>query len=584
MIVAWVRPDVAGIDRSFAYRVPDALAASIVVGTIVRVELHHRRVRGWVVRFGSDAPVSDLAPLLEVVSMGPPPEVVALAEWTGHRYVGNPVALLRVASPPNIVAARPTAVMAVPGPGFVVEVAAIAPTEDRRPFLVKHLAPHGSTLVLVPPSASMGVLADAARQAGHGVAHLTGAQSDAERTAGWRRAAQGNCVVIGGRIAAFAPVPDLAAVVIFDEGDEAFVEERMPTWNARTVAVERAQRAAVPITLVSPAPSLDARALSPTVQRPERSVERAHWPRLEVVDRSSEEHRVGILTVPLAAACHRALDRNTRVVMVVNRKGRVRCYACANCRSIARCEACGAAVVEAESGLQCPRCLTERPRVCAQCFGSTLRVVRAGVTRLADDVRALLPNAVVCDIDSDTTQVPDADVYIGTEAALHRAPREAPIGLVALLDFDQELLAPRVRASEQALWLCIRSARRLGARARNGVLLVQTSMPEHPVVQAVAQADPLLVADYERPAREAMGFPPFGGLAALRGSVEAVKHCCAALTEAGVRVLGPTTHGDQTVALVHGRDSEVVADALAEILPGARALGKLRIEVDPLRV
>ena len=46
--------------------------------------------------------------------------------------------------------------------------------------------------------------------------------------------------MVGGRSAVWAPVPDLAAVVVLDEGDEALEDERAPTWNARDVALERA--------------------------------------------------------------------------------------------------------------------------------------------------------------------------------------------------------------------------------------------------------------------------------------------------------------------------------------------------------
>ena len=82
--------------------------------------------------------------------------------------------------------------------------------------------------------------------------------SDAVRTRQWDRARAGACVVIGGRSAVWAPVPDLAAVVVLDEGDETLEDERAPTWNARDVAVERAHRAGAAVRVVTPAPTVDA--------------------------------------------------------------------------------------------------------------------------------------------------------------------------------------------------------------------------------------------------------------------------------------------------------------------------------------
>ena len=319
------------------------------------------------------------------------------------------------------------------------------------------------------------------------------------------------------------------------------------------------------------------------MSRPERSLERAGWPQVEVVDRRDEEHRVGILTVPFAAAAHRALDAGGRVVAVVNRKGRVRLFACATCHELARCEACEAAVVESGDALACPRCGTERPRVCTKCFATKLKVLRSGVNRLADDLRALLPTATVLDVDAASGADPDADVLVGTEAVLHRVGRDRAPGLVAFLDFDQELLAPRIRSAEQAQWLLVRAARLLGPRSRSGRLLVQTTLPDHPVVVAAQNADPLLVADTERPVREALAFPPFGGLAAVRGDASAVGALVAAAGDAGATVIGPTAAGEGLRALVQAPSAAVLADVLAACAPGARELGRIRIDVDPQR-
>jgi len=584
MSIVWVRPDVPGIERVFCYELPETISGPVPIGTVVRVPLQGRRVRGWVVPSDGPPPAGALRAVIEVVSAGPPPDVVALADWAAWRYAGNPVALLRVASPQNRV--RDIAAPVVPAPdrkGFAVEVVAIAPTADRRAFLRDVVASSGSTIIVMPPGTRTATLVETFRREGRTAVALTGAQSDAERTASWRRAREGSCIVVGGRVAVWAPVPDLTRIVVLDEGDEALVEERTPTWNARDVAIERARRSDIPIALVSPAPSLEARVRSEAVTRPERSVEREYWPVVEVVDRRDEEHRVGILSVPFAAAAHRALDAGQRVLAVINRKGRVRLYACAACHELARCETCGAAVNEGGDGLECPRCSTTRPKVCAKCFATKLKVLRVGVTRLADDLRALLPNATVLDVDATTTDVGPADVYVGTEAVLHRVPRDRRVGLVAFLDFDQELTAPRIRAAEEAEWLLIRAARLVGARARNGRILVQTAVPEHPVIVAASAADPLLVADYERPMRAALGFPPFGGLASLRGDAAAIDALCAAVRAAGATVIGPTAHGDGLTALVRATSSDALADILAATLPGARDLGRVRVDVDPVR-
>ncbi|HWW44083.1 MAG TPA: primosomal protein N', partial [Acidimicrobiia bacterium] len=170
-----------------------------------------------------------------------------------------------------------------------------------------------------------------------------------------------------------------------------------------------------------------------------------------------------------------------------------------------------------------------------------------------------------------------APVVVGTEAALH-GPADG-VGLVAFLDFDQELLAPRFRAAEQALWLLVRAARRLGDTDRAGHLLVQTRVPDHPVLVAAERGDPVPLLRDEAAGRAALGLPPFGGLAAVSGDAAAVDAAIGALAPP-LDVLGPVDGR----ALVRAASTRDLADGLAAAdLAAARAVGRLRVDVDPQR-
>ena len=103
------------------------------------------------------------------------------------------------------------------------------------------------------------------------------------------------------------------------------------------------------------------------------------------------------------------------------------------------------------------------------------------------------------------------------------APRPCSTGstqadVVAFLDLDAELLAPRYRAAEQAMALLARAARLVGAASGGGRLLVQTFLPRHEVLQAVLHADPSRLAKVESARRELLGLPPFAALAAIAGA------------------------------------------------------------------
>ncbi|MGZ6964433.1 MAG: primosomal protein N' family DNA-binding protein [Acidimicrobiia bacterium] len=584
-----MRPDVPALDRTFDYLVPDAMAGAVRVGTIVRVPLAGRRVRGWVVEddVASATEPERLLGLAKVVGAGPPAEVIDLCTWAAWRWAGPVPVLLRAASPPNAVRglAGPTLVL-TPRAASAPELIAWPPAGDRRDLVAERIATSGSTLVIVADKNRLGALRKRLERDGHRMLELRGTEPDAVRTRAWADARAGRCVVVGGRVAVWAPVPDLAAIIVLDEGDEALQEERTPTWNARDVAVERARRTGATLTLVAAAPTLEAEAIAGPPERPDRSVERDGWPIVEVVDPRQEPPGTGLLTGPLAHALHQAVDRGGRAVCLLNRRGRARLLACVACNELARCERCGAFVEEAEPGtLRCARCGLERPVICLHCHATRLKGLRLGVSRVREDLAALLPRVEVVEVDASTVVLADGQVFIGTEAVLHRLPPGPPVLLCAFLDFDQELLAPRYRAAEQALGLLARAARRVGPRERGGRLLVQTRLPDHEVLEAARRADPTVVAAAERPRRQELGYPPFGSLAEVRGEEPAVRVLIDGLRAFdGISVFGPTTAPTGLQALVSAPSVVSLCDALADAAPPARAEGRLRIAVDPLRV
>jgi primosomal protein N' (replication factor Y) len=507
-----------------------------------------------------------------VTSAGPPPDVVALSEWIAWRWSGPRVAVLRSASAPNHVPPtdRPPDPDRVVARSNQVQVVRRPPLLDRRAQVAALCAESGSTIVCVADAGRARALASHLSLQGRAVAVLHSFEPDAARTAGWRRAAEGNCIVVGGRIAALAPVPDLRAAIVVDDADEALQEERSPTWHARDVLLERAARAAVPFSVCSPAPTVEAIVAAggvTLVDAPSDDVERAGWPRVQVADRRDEPPGSGLLSETLAHALHNA---GGLAVCVLNRRGRFRLLVCASCGHLLRWDR-----------------PDERPLVCPDCGATKLRVLRAGVARVREELEALVAGARVVEVDAATTEVPDADIIVGTEAVLHRGVvRRRRPALVAYLDLDQELLAPRYRAAAQAQWLVTRGAQLLSGRPRQeSMLLVQTRIPDHVVVQALVRGEPAVVTESEIEYRRTLAYPPFGALAELAGADDALIATIDALRALdvqanGVQVFGPSDGR----ALVHAPDWDALAAALARTLPAGRAIGRVRAAVDPARV
>lgn len=563
-LVARVVPDVTGLDKQFDYLVPDALRDRVAVGTKVRVPLHGRRVGGWVVALGEpdpSLPVERLVPIAKVSSLGPPAEVVALTQWAADRWGAPRVRpFLVAAQPPSMVTSLPTSRRTVqPGGSRVTSaVRRTTPLTDPLPLLVE-IAQSGPCIVVHPTPAATRAIANRLRKAGLRVALLPDE---------WAQAAAGVDVVVGTRTAVWAPCPGLASVVVLDEHDEALQEERTPTWHARDVAVERCERAGAACVLVSPCPTLTAlhwagsRVVSPTAG------EAVHgWPFVEIVDRSDEEPwKRSLLSSALIA---RLRDPAARVVCVINTSGRARLVACRSCKSLQRCERCDAAVaLDDRELLVCARCGTERPQVCQQCGSGAMALVKPGVSRLREELEAAANRAVVA-VTGESEALPEADVYVGTEAVLHRVRN---VDVVAFLDFDAELLAPRYRAVEHSLALLVRAGRLVGSRDRGGRVMVQTFTPQHPLLAAVQRADPSRIIGDELVRRELLGLPPFRALASVEGS-DAEEFAAASGLEAARTPKGVLVRADDWMTL--GR-------ALAST---ARPKGsRLRVEVDPPRV
>ena len=322
---------------------------------MVRVPLAGRRVAGWVTELDSEPPAGTrLAEVAKVSGIGPDAETIDLCRWVAWRWAGRLATILRAASPDRMIAKPPrrerpgrrgaTESRSSTEPG--VHLLQEAPTTDPLGLAVA-AATLGQTIVVTPSIRTADRIAAGLRRKGSSVARWPH---------DWAAAA-GGATVVGGRGAVFAPCPALAAIVVFDEHDEGLQNESSPTWNAREVAVERARRAGVPCVLVSPAPSLEARALAHPV-RPTRDAERAGWAPLTVVDRRSEDiGRSGLFSSTFVDVARETARSDRRVVCVLNRTGRARLLACRSCGAIAECENCGAAVhLDDTLALVCQRC------------------------------------------------------------------------------------------------------------------------------------------------------------------------------------------------------------------------------------
>ncbi len=588
-LVARVVPDVTGVDKVFDYLIPSELQEVIGVGDRVRVPLHGRNVPGWVTAIGStsegftEVDETKLRSVIKRLGFGPSGEIVQLALWASHRWCGRLRAFFVAASPSTLVATLPTARYQRDQVKVAGDAAISLAVIESRSLLVQRgplkspvdvlvgAALSGPTLVIVPTVVRARLFAASLKRHGFTVAVLPDE---------WGSAAGGVDVAIGSRTAVFARVPDLRSLVVIDEHDDSLREERTPTWHARDVAIERAKQLNISCVLMSALPSVAAKAWANdrVLQSGEQEVQ-SEWPRIQLIDRTLDERwSNSLLSSDFIAELR---DHSRRIVVILNTKGSARLLACASCKSLARCANCDAAVeTGAEGQFSCPRCFVQRPQVCIKCSSAKFLTLKPGVSKLREEI-AQAAGRKVSDVVEVSGSSNDADaldqakmLFVGTEAALHRV-HEADT--VVFLDIDQELAAPRYRASEIVGSLLVHAARLVGRSDRGGKVMVQTHSIDSPVLQAMStlRIDKYLQSVSDM--RSFMKLPPFGALAQLSGT-----NIDDAIEELRRNVFVHVSAVSDGSYLVKAADWQVLADALSEVEASKGV--RLKVQVDPARV
>ncbi|MEN9793145.1 MAG: putative primosomal protein n, partial [Actinomycetota bacterium] len=383
-------PDVSGLDRVFDYAIPPALVGAARPGCRVSVPLHGRAVKGWIVAVGSreELALDHVVPenLVEISSVSGRSVDAALLPLTAEvarRWRGPRRAVLASASAPRV-RSRPASSRRSHPPAKTGRKASAFETFLEAGGGVVHVAPGASVLTLAVEAAAHGpvlVVCPTHRMARLGAAWLRRAGlTTAEVPDEWERAEAGVDVVVGARSAVWAPCPGMRTVIVVDEHDDALKEDRVPAWDAASVAVLRAESLAAAWILASPVPS--ARAMRQAGSRV--FIAPGGWPHVVVEDLNGLGAPGSLLGSHLLAELGRS---DSTVACVLTTTGGARLLVCDACRSVQRCRECAAALALDEGGtLRCPRCAEAHGGVCTVCGRGKLRTLRGGHAHLGREV------------------------------------------------------------------------------------------------------------------------------------------------------------------------------------------------------
>ena len=486
-------------------------------------------------------------------------------------------------------------------------------------------------LVLLPEIAlSAQFLSRFERRFGTAPAVWHSALTQAQRRKTWRLIAEGAIdVVVGARSALFLPLSNLGLIVVDEEHDGSFKQEETVFYHARDMALARARLEGCAAILASATPSLESAVAAGSVAGGPAALPGwrqlalparhggAAMPDIRLVDlRRERPPRGGFLSPPLRAALVRNLADGAQSLLFLNRRGYAPLTLCRACGHRLACPNCSAWLVShrLRGRLQCHHCGYGMPVPdhCPSCGAvGMLTASGPGVERLAEELGDLMPKARLAVMTSDTTgdakaaaaivgamEAGTVDVLLGTQiiAKGHHFPN---LTLVGVVDADLGLGGGDLRAAERTFQLLYQVAGRAGREERHGSVLIQTHLPEHPVMQALAVGDKDRFLAVELEERRVGEMPPCGRLAALilsGGDAERVKAEARRIAQAAPEtdaafVMGPAP---APLALLRGRYRErLLVKATPELdlpawlrawlapirLPGAV---QLQVDVDPI--
>ncbi|NDE90498.1 MAG: primosomal protein N' [Alphaproteobacteria bacterium] len=405
----------------------------------------------------------------------------------------------------------------------------------------------------------------------------------AQRRNAWKAIAHGKApMVIGARSALFLPFKNLGLIVVDEEHDGSYKQEEGVIYHARDMAVMRGKLENLPVILSSATPSLETMVNMQSKRYGHVTLPQRHGiakpPHIHLIDLRQEKLTAKNWISPtLQQAMREAIARGEQALLFINRRGYAPLTLCRACGYRFQCPSCSSWLVEhrqdGKHRLNCHHCdyACAYPRACPSCKAEDkLAACGPGIERLAEEAKKLFPDARHAILASDTQnnlsevqRIVDAmgkgeiDILIGTQivAKGYHFPKLTVVGVI---DADLGLQGGDLRAAERTFQLLYQVAGRSGRADDNGHVYLQTTQPQHAVMQNLKNHNRdglmnVLVAE-----REKFSMPPFARLATLtlsgtnHATVTQAAHMLAQLIpeQAGFRVLGPAP---APMALLRGR-------------------------------
>ncbi len=636
---------------AFTYLVPEELMSNVKAGSRVLAPFRRAEKVGIVVGVNTAGPKAGSVKLKKIKKLLDDEPIVSanllkLIKWVGHYYISSHGVVLKNALPSSLFTGKKVGKQRVTYDNESVKKR-IRLTEEQENALnelgnsdegvfllhgvtgsgktevyiraIKALPENEEAIVLVPEIAiTAQMVGNFQNNFGDGVVFYHSGLSAGERLSSWNKMQKGEVkVVVGVRSAVFSPFRNLGLIVVDEEQESSYKQFDGLKYNARDVALVRAQLEKMKVILGSATPSLEsfynAEKGKFRYLELKHRIDKRPMPLVQIVDMRDEELKSHSISKKMLAKIKEKLALKEQSLMLLNRRGYSPFLICGDCSFTYRCHICSITLTyhKGSKGLNCHYCgsFLEPGDFCPECKSPNLKYIGAGVQKIEEEITDLVPGIRVKRMDRDTTgkklahyrivkdmEQGKIDLLLGTQmvAKGHDLP---DVTLAGVISADVALNLPDFRSAERAFQLFTQLAGRAGRGRKKGEVLIQTLEPDHYVFDYVKGHDYKGFYKKELAHRKELAYPPFSKLVRVlftfktRSTGERVMSSLSKRLSAGngsgVEVLGPVMAPIEKIKnmwrwhlLVKGKDSKTIKNRALEIADAVKNIKEMKVDID----
>ncbi|MBU4311560.1 MAG: primosomal protein N' [Candidatus Omnitrophica bacterium] len=570
------------VEGPFSYSVPDELGEQVKVGSCVQVSFGPRNLTGYVVGLSPKCDIKNIKPITSVLDRAPliDEKMLELTKWISDYYYSSWGEAISAAVPAVIKRTMKSKRRAKKE----------EPEEDEIRFIDgsdKHLSPnpeqkhaldsikkcidkkkhevfllHGvtgsgktevylqsiahalekgrSSIILVPEiSLTPQTVARFRARFGDKIAVLHSRLLGSRRASEWQRIFSGEAqIVVGARSAIFAPLKNLGLVVVDEEHETSYKQMDVPRYNARDVAIKRAELSNAVVILGSATPSLESfyaarKGRYTLVELPER-IDARLLPEVNIIDMRDEltkTKRFPIFSLPLKNWIEKDVREDKQVILFLNRRGFSTFISCRKCGYVLSCKRCNVSLTYHfhTKKLTCHHCSYRQDPVdiCPQCNSSYVKYWGTGTEKVESELHRFFPSARIARMDTDSTHKRGThekvltnfknhkiDILVGTQM-IAKGLDFPKVTLVGVVSADTALNLPDFRSAERTFNLLTQVAGRAGRGDLGGRVIIQTYTPGHYAIQSAKTHDYNNFYAKEISFRKELDLPPFSHMVSL---------------------------------------------------------------------